>query len=314
MKKVLLSVLVFVGLCAVMPLFGQIALKVETAQTHFLQYEPIHIKVTMRNVSGHPLVFGENALLRGTLRFDIQGINRTGLVRLTGKETPTMKGIILQPGTTRVFTYNASAFYDLRRKDNYYLKAVISHPQLGSSYESNKVSFSVVSGQDVYQALAGVPAGLMKNSKSKVPARKYRISSFNTGKQSLYVLHVEDEEKIYSIRRLGVDLGYTLRPQCAIDDQSRLHVLVAASPKVYAYYLFDITGTLEKKEVRIKTDSTPRLITNRDMGTVLLSGGRRARPDLDYEEIQSLPYIKQAMEEQHTSDITGGKKSLLDND
>ena len=62
----------------------------------------------------------------------------------------------------------------------------------------------------------------------------------------------------------------------------------------------------------MKTDTTPRLVSNRDMGTVLLAGGRRARPDQDYEEIQSLPYIKQAMEE-HTQDIISKRgKGLLD--
>ena len=124
------------------------------------------------------------------------------------------------------------------------------------------------------------------------------------------MLLIEDKDRIYLIRRLGVDLGSELAPQCAIDDLSRLNVLVPASPKVFAYFQFDVTGKLEKREVRIKTDTRPRLVANRDTGTVVLSGGRLARRDLDYEEIKELPFVSQAMGDA-PKDITRGK-SLVD--
>lgn len=312
MKKILSVCILYFCFLTVSMLHGQIAMKVEMTQIRFLQYEPVYARLTVRNLSGHPLVFGENAGLRGSLRFEITGLGFAGYAKLLKNENPTMKGIILQPGAIRVFTYNVSAFYDLRRQDSYNLKAVISHPQLGASYESNKTAFSIVSGQEIWQALVGIPEVMQKKVPGSIPTRKYRIVSYNTGKRYIYSLYIEDNKRVYSTRHLGVDLGYTLRPKCAIDDLSRLHVILAASPKVFAYYLFDVNGKLEKKEVRIKTDSQPRLVTNRDMGTVLLTGGRRARPDLDYEEIRSLPYIQQAMEE-HTGDITSSSgKGLLD--
>lgn len=315
MKKMLsIYAVFFLIVLSSTTLYGQIAMKAEMSQTHYLQYEPVYIRITMRNMSGHPLVFGEHSGLRGSLRFEITGMNFAGYSRSLRKETPTMKGIILQPGATRVFKYNVSAYYDLRKKDNYQLKAVISHPQLGSDYESNRVGFSVIGGREVWNALVGIPDSVREKNAGVVPTRKYRIVSHNTGRESLYVLLVEDTRKIYAVRRLGRDLGYSLKPQCAIDDLSRLHLLIAASPKVFAYYLFDVTGKLEKKEVRLKTDTTPKLVSNRDMGTVLLTGGRRARPDMDYEEIKSLPYIKLAMEE-HAGDITEKRgRTLLDNE
>ena len=54
-------------------LYGQIAMKAEVAQNRFLQYEPVYLRLTMRNMSGHPLVFGEHSGLRGALRFEITG-------------------------------------------------------------------------------------------------------------------------------------------------------------------------------------------------------------------------------------------------
>jgi len=187
---------------------------------------------------------------------------------------------------------------------------VISHPQLKSAYESNTVQFSVVKGNNIWQSVVGVPQYLLGKDKKTIPTRLYRVISYNTGDHFIYVLRIEDKEKVYLVRRLGLDLGKDLKPQCAVDDLSRLNLLIAASPKVFAFYQYDVSGKLEKKEIRIKSDSTPRLVVNRDVGTVILSGGRRARRDMDYEEIKDLPFMSYALEEQ-TRDITAGK-SILD--
>jgi len=304
-----LLVTVFV-LFPLLPVSAQIGLRIEVSQLHFLQYEPVYVKVTMRNFSGHPLAFGENAGLRGTLRFEINMPGSGRYIMPKGKETPPLKGAILQSGATRVFTCNICRFYDLRRLGNYSVKAVISHPQLKSAYESNTVQFSVVKGNNIWQSVVGVPQYLLGKDKKTIPTRLYRVISYNTGDHFIYVLRIEDKEKVYLVRRLGLDLGKDLKPQCAVDDLSRLNLLIAASPKVFAFYQYDVSGKLEKKEIRIKSDSTPRLVVNRDVGTVILSGGRRARRDMDYEEIKDLPFMSYALEEQ-TRDITAGK-SILD--
>ncbi len=291
---------------------AQVALTVEMTQLHYLQYEPVYARVTMRNVSGHPLAFGENKGLRGELRFEIDTPSSGRYASLLFRETPTMRGIILQPGTSRTFTYNVSTFYDVRKPGTYVLKAVISHPQLKAAYESGKTQFTIVEGATVWESVVGVPKYLQKpeENSSVIATRRYRIVTYNTGNQFLYMLLIEDKDHIYMVRRLGLDLGANLRPMCAVDDLSRLNVLVAASPKVFAYYQYDVTGKLEKKEVRIKSETTPRLVVNKDLGTVVLSGGRAARRDLDYEEIKDLPFIANAMDE-NLKDITEGK-SIID--
>lgn len=290
--------------------FGQIGLRVEMSQMHYLQYEPVYVRVTMRNLSGHPLAFGENEGLRGSLRFEV-GVPHSGrYALLLHSETPSMKGIILQPGTSRSFTYNVGKYYDIRRLGAYNLKAVISHPQLRTAYESNTVQFTVVKGTEIWQTVVGVPKYIQDRTGNTIPSRRYRIVSYNTGRHFLYILLIEDKDRVYLVRRLGLDLGANLRPQCAVDDLCRLNLLIAASPRVFAYYQYDVTGHLEKKEVRIKSDTTPRLVVNKDVGTVVLNGGRAARRDMDYEEIKDLPFVAHAMNDQ-TRDITAGK-SIID--
>ena len=301
-------------LLAAIPVFrseAQIALQVEMSQLHYLQYEPVYVRVTMRNLSGHSLAFGENEKLRGTLRFEISTPYAGGFSLLLNPETPPVKGIILQPGTARSFTYDVGKYYDVRRLGGYTLKAIISHPQLNAGYESNTTQFTVVKGTDIWRMTAGIPKYLLNRQPGgSIPTRQYRIVSYNTGRHFLYILLIEDKDRIYLVRRLGLDLGANLRPQCAVDDLSRLNLLIAASPKVFAYYQYDINGHREKKEVRIKTATTPRLVVNKDIGTVVLDGGRPARRDLDYEEIKDLPFVARAMAG-HEKDITAGK-SIID--
>lgn len=300
-------------LLAVLPFFradAQIGLQVKMSQRHYLQYEPVIVRVAMRNLSGHALAFGENVKLRGILRFEINSESHGGISLSLKGETPSLKGVILQPGTTRTFTFNAGRYYDVRKLGLYNLKAVISHPQLTTAYESNKVQFTIVKGRDIWQTVVGIPQYLQKEAGGTIPTRKYRIVAYNTGLHTLYILMIEDKDRIYMIRRLGLDLGPNLLPQCAVDDLSRLNLLVAASPKVFAYYQYDVTGRLEKKEVRIKSGSAPHLVVNKDVGTVVLSGGRAARRDLDYEEIKELPFVSNALVDPNR-DITSGK-SIID--
>ena len=313
MRKPLLFWISAAVLLIILPIFradAQIGLQVKMSQMHYLQYEPIYVQVVMRNLSGHALAFGENEKLRGILRFEINSESSDSYAMLLKKETPPLKGVILQPGTTHTFTFNAGRYYDIRKLGHYNLKAVISHPQLMKAYESQKVKFSIVRGNDVWQTIVGVPQYIQKGDGSKIPTRKYRIVSYNTGRHMLYVLLIEDKDRIYMIRRLGLDLGVNLQPQCAVDDLSRLNLLIAASQKVFAYYQYDVTGRLEKKEVRIKSGSTPHLVVNKDVGTVVLSGGRTARRDLDYEEIKDLPFVSNALTDPN-KDITSGK-SIID--
>lgn len=313
MKKSLLFWIWAAALLIILPIFradAQIGLQVKMSQMRYLQYEPVFVQVIMRNLSGHALAFGENAKLRGTLRFEINAESSGSIALLLNKETPPLKGIILQPGTTRTFTFNAGRYYDVRKLGHYNLKAVVSHPQLNAAYESNPVKFSIVKGTDIWQTVVGIPQYLQKDTGGKIPTRKYRIVSYNTGRHTLYILLIEDKDRIYLIRRLGLDLGANLLPQCAVDDLSRLNLLIAASPKVFAYYQYDVTGRLEKKEVRIKSGSSPHLVVNKDVGTVVLSGGRPARRDLDYEEIKELPFVSNALPDPNR-DVTSGK-SIID--
>lgn len=318
MKKIL-TLLVFLFTAA--SAFSQISMKIMLNQEAYLQYEPVYVRVSMRNMSAHALAFGEAKGLQGTLSFDIYpgGKNALRIPPKVKDVLPSMTGVILQPGTVRQFTFLLSKFYDIRHLGPLTVKAVVSHPQLPASYESNTVHCNIVTGKKVWGPIAvGVPDTGMLSADSTGPAgkiktRNYSIISYYTGTVTAYALVIDDAERIYKVRRIGFDLGTELKPQCEVDFLSRLNVMIAVTNEVFAYYQFNVDGGLERKKIYMKTNTTPTLVHDKDTGIVMPAGGREARRDLDYEEIKELPFTEDMFNEKSRDLPSGidGEESLL---
>lgn len=289
--------------------WGQIVMRIELPQKTFLRYEPIYAKVHLRNLAGHTLAFGASKGLAGRLHFEIGSDINNAYATLI-KDYPTTTGMILPPGVTKSFVYNISAYYRVHKLGQYAVRAIISHPQMQKRYQSNRLLFTITEGKIIWQSAFGIPTAPGTKQKGRIPVRKYTIRSYFNGKNSVYMLYVEDDQRVYAARRLGYDLGNTLRPKCAVDDMSNLHVLVAGSPRVYSYCKIDVNGKLLDGEIRIKTDTFPDLAVNKELGTVLLRGGRKANPETDYEEVRDIPFTHGFLDAGKKS-ITGGR-SLLD--
>lgn len=299
MRKLCLAVgLLLVCLC---PLSAQVAMKLQLNQNAYLQFEPVFARVTFRNLSAHALAFGELKGLRGNLRFDIFHTSGKGSVRVSPinrAKMPSMIGVIIPPGGTYEAVFRVSDFYDFRKQGNYSIKAVLFHPQLKTGYESNGLSFRVTNGQKIWGPVTvGVPdSGKEKsydlNIPKKIDTRTYSIVSYFTGRVTLYALVIEDKKRIYLVKRIGFDLGPEMKPQCEIDYLSRLNIMIAASPNVFAYYQYNVDGVLEQKQVYIKTNTVPTLALDKETGIVMPTGGRIARKDRDYEEIKDLPFME----------------------
>ena len=277
-------------------LFGQVAISLKTDSSNYLQYQPVNVVLSMRNLSAHPLAFGDSKNLKGSLRFEIYD-GAGNLVPLRNEETPPMLGVILQPGVPQTMTFNVSAYYNLNAKGRYSLKAMLSHPMLPAEYESSTMStFSVSDGQEIWTRSIGMPDYMGNKELKSIPARDYKIVSIFDGKTTSYILVVEDKERVYAVKRVGFDMGGNLLPKCEIDSLSRLNLLIAASPKVFVCYVYGPEGKLESSKVFIKTQTTPSLVVNQKDGSVQVLGGRLARKDTDYQELKELPFLGQASE------------------
>lgn len=297
MKRLLL----LIALLSALPASAQVAMRLNVAQHIFLQYDRVFVKIDMRNVSAHPLTFGTAEGLHGEIDFEIsrqEGGVRRFVRKREGDAAPDMTGTIIQPGGSTSLVYDLSKYYDVSQPGNYTVKAVLRHPKLISAYESNAGYFSVTPGTVIWEATVGLPvmedvAGKdEKGDVRKIKTRRYRILKYNTGTKTYYVMRIDDSGRIYRQKPIGFDLGKDLEPQCRIDFLSRLNLLVAASPKVFAFYQYNPDGKLEKKQVYIKNGPRPTFSVDPETGVVTPVGGRTAIKDVDYEEIRNLPFME----------------------
>lgn len=295
---------------------AQVAIVVKPVQVNYLQYESVFVRVAMRNLSAHPLAFGENLGLKGNLQFEIRRSDRNDptFVR-TPKDAPLpdMTGVILPPGGEKSYMFNLSKHYDLRSTGVYSVKAVLRHPQLTTAYQSKEAHFNIVRGSVIWSRTVGLPLlddspeedqfdadGKKIETHRKIKTREYRVLSYFTGKSNIYCLTLEDKENVYMLRHIGYDLGPDLRPKCEIDFLSRLNILLPASTKVYAYYQYNTDGNLENRQILMKIDKAPRLVVDPDTGIVKVVGGREARKDVDYEEIRDIQFLEDMREPKGT--------------
>ena len=92
---------------------GQIAVTVSTDSNRYIQYEPIDVKVTLRNYSGETLSFNRDSEISGKLQFRIQDKDKNVLEPLSRNFNPAV-GLVLPPGTTRELSLPINQFYDLQ--------------------------------------------------------------------------------------------------------------------------------------------------------------------------------------------------------
>ena len=298
---------------------AQVAIVVKPVQLNYIQYESVFVRVAMRNLSAHPLAFGESIGLKGSLQFEIRRSDRSDptFVR-TPKDAPLpdMTGVILPPGGEKSYMFNLSKHYDLRSIGRYSVKAVLRHPQMPSAYQSKEAHINIVRGNLIWSRTVGLPLlddspgevtvnedGTKEEALRTIKTREYRILSYYTGSANIYCLTLEDKDNLYMLRHIGYDLGPDLRPKCEIDFLSRLSVLLPASTKVYAYYQYNTDGKLENRRILLKDDRPPRLALDPETGIVKVVGGREARKDVDYEEIRDIQFLE---------DMRDPKSSLLD--
>ncbi len=297
MKKSMLLLAVAVSFfCLMAEIHAQIGIQIKISQSSYLPFEPVFVRVSITNRAAHPLAFGSNEKLKGTLRFEIDPMDASLKHALPLKDPavyPPLTGSIIPPGATKEYTFNLCDYYDLQIPGRYAIKAVLRHSLLHHEYLSQPTYISIVKGQTVWKAEVGLPSltGKTASADDKVKLRRYSILTYNTGSSLVYNLMVDDDKMVFANRRIAFNLGTELAPQCQIDFLSRLHVILAASSKVFAYYVFTPDGRLDERKILVRIDGIPKLSVDPKSGFVTAVGGREARPDQDYEDIRDLPFL-----------------------
>ncbi len=283
--KILLCAVILSAACVT---YAQMGITLESNRQNYLQYEGIFVRLKIRNFSGYPLAFGKNPKLSGKISFRIFSQDDE-LIGLKGKTQPTLIGNVIASNATKTITIPLSSYYRIVHPGRYRVKAIVGHSQLADSYESNTISFKVVKGILVWQRTVGIPNLTGRVLRGKIKHRTYRIMSMYDGSNKVFYLVIQDDKKVYSVKRLAYEMSHA-KPKCEIDSLSRLHILLQITPKVFIYFVFDINGTLEERNNYLKAKTSPILVRNKEDGSIMIVGGTRARRDVDYSTEHDLPF------------------------
>ncbi|HPN83765.1 MAG TPA: hypothetical protein PK821_00380 [Victivallales bacterium] len=289
MKKFFAILLILTPIAA----FCQIAVGISVNQESYLLYENIMAKIEVRNLSGKALIFGEmdnSQSTVGEIEFIIEG---PGGIRVEGKRTDynPMSGFVMAPGASQTVMVPVNRLYIIDKPGTYSMRALVGHSLVNGKFETPSVSFTIFNGLTVWEKQLGVPKLYYKEGEAEPLQRTVKLLSFYDKSNKYFAIMVEDKQKVYTVRRLGYDIGGA-KPKVENDMLSRTHVMTQISPIVYVYYVFDINGELSEKEVYSKTDSSPIFVLDPDDGSIMVVGGKKAVKDVDYIEEDGIPIMK----------------------
>jgi len=256
--------------------FGQIGIGLTADRRKYLRYEPINMKVTLRNYTGNTLVFGLDPK-EGSLRFKITRSDHRP-VRMMSSDANPAAGLILGTGETKTLNLAINGLFDMQWIGTYRIQAVVRHPRLSNDYISDPVSIDVRGGLVCWRQSVGIPAS---SSTMRIQPREASLVLFHADVGDIYCLRVEDKQKVYGVVRLGSKVAGG-KPECDVDAISSIHVLLLVRPRLYAYRVYDYNLKLRQDRYYILDHSTPHLVRDAEIGRITVKGGRAAVEGVDY--------------------------------
>ncbi len=280
--KVKLKVFLLLAMLTIIPALcrAQLAISLKMNRSHYLQYETVYAKISIRNNSGHAVIFGNDKRLHGKLLFKIID-SQHALVAKISKTAYPMDGVIIEAGKRKNFVVPVSRFYKLKKCGTYRLYAFVEHNMFNDTYRSNDTIFEISKGIVAWKQTVGIPEFMLPRKKQKVVNRTYKMVRLLEGSKKSNYLVIEDKRRIYSVIFLSYELGDE-RIAHEIDSLSRLHLLIPMSPKIFVYLIIDINGKIDEESVYKRTKTVPAMVRVPSSGKVYITGGARADRKTDY--------------------------------
>ena len=259
---------------------AQLAMSLKMNRSHYLQYEKIYARVTIRNNSGHAVIFGDNKRLQGKLLFKIIDNKDMPASALSEKSYP-MDGVILNAGQHKDFIVPITNFYNLKKCGTYRIYAYVEHNMFEDVYRSKDTTFEVNKGMVVWEHPVGIPEFMLAKKKSKIKKRTYKLISLLEGSKRSNYLSIEDKKRVYSVLFLCYALGEEQITH-EVDYMSRLHMMIPMSPKVFVYLVVDVNGKIDEETVYKRTTTVPAIVRSPKSGKIYVTGGTHAKKKRDY--------------------------------
>ncbi len=258
---------------------AQLAIKLETNETGYMLYEPVVVRLTIINRAGYPLPFSPSASssLQANIYFSLV-VNRKSIT-IDPLDSVLTGGFVIAPGQSHQIVFNLADYAYLREIGTYRFRAFVKHSMMKSAYQSSDISFTINSGK----VLAKKQFGVVDQSDptkpvTKIVQRTATLAGLQHKRKYLYYLVIEDDEKIYTTRRVGFVYDSNMQRYFLTDNACQIHILTMASPKLWLYQVYGPDGDFIRKEVIYVEDSSPlpRLSHDKE-SNVIKTGGRLAQ-------------------------------------
>ncbi|MBR6470154.1 MAG: hypothetical protein IKS83_00020 [Victivallales bacterium] len=264
---------------------AQIALKLEAGKQRYLCFEPVHVLLTVSNLSGNTLIFnGETPATKGSISFRIDCSSGRNCKSIATLGNPA-DGLQLAPGESKTLDIIINQYYNFQREDTYNITAVLDHGRLPKKHLSFPVSIEVRDGIILESKSIGLPSE--NGDDSVIKTLKVSLLRFSDVEEDIYAMRVEDLNYVYATFRLGSYINGR-PPQLEVDGNSLMHVLVQVRSRLFIYYIFNFKGrTVQLLQKRFYTSANGiSPVLSKEAGYFRVENGIPAREGVDYVELK----------------------------
>ena len=253
--------------------YAQLEMRLETAQTSYLQYAPIPLTVTLKNLGGEVLELGDGNG-QPWLEMIVQSMDGILLKPDRPFDAPRLT---LQAGEFRALSMDLAPYFLIREPAGYRVRA---SARLANGQTLLTEPLSLLLGRG--EVISSMPRGEGKERRIFSLLKFYEDP--NTG---LYLrVEIPEQNLVFPALRLGsfVPLG---KPTAEFDSKNHLHLLYNVGSGQYRLTVVNQDGQLLRQETRRETFEKPKLAKNPD-GMVEVLGGVVILPSHLREKLSTL--------------------------
>lgn len=240
--------------------WGQIQLGLEADREVFLLYEPMVLRVKIKNISGMPIIFTSGKEKKTSWLNFIVKEGDNSLVHMDYPLEPPEKRI--ESGESAVLPVNVSLHYCIRSSGRYKIQAAVSLPG-AKSVLTQPLYLNVANGKTYWEQKVPYEGGY----------RVFSLIKFKHG--DLIHNYVRVEEPQANVVYLTQDLGTFNMMRTHIDPKfdadQNLHIVHPFDQNSYRYTVVSPDGAILSQEDRLMFTGRPVLAENE--GKVAMLGG-----------------------------------------
>lgn len=284
-KRIPLLPILAMSLFAV-PAMAQINLELKLDRSLYLAHEPITGELTVVNLAGRDLIFGDSG---GMSWLDFTVTDGRGHLITPVQGVEGARPIVIGAGQTHKHKVTINKRYPMSTIGSYRVKAAVNFPQINRVFESKTITVQVTEGQPMWSQIVGVPQG----HPDAGTYREYSLMTYYHGARakSLY-FRLKDSDSSLVFRTFPIGDYLALRPPAhAIDSQNQLHILHMTGPQAYRYTVINIDGEPVRQQTLYEKGANRPELKSNGMGDVSVTGGMsedEARQPYEEQQFQPL--------------------------